>query len=606
MKYSFFILTLWMGLTSLNSQNNYEYWQQHVDYTMDIKMDVNSFNYEGTQKLIYTNNAPDDLERVFYHLFYNAFQPGSEMDVRSLTIADADPRVSDRISKLQKEDYGFINVVSLTHNKIPVKYTVVGTVLEVELNEPIKSGESAVFEMIFEGQVPPVIRRAGKNNKEGVALSMAQWYPKMAEYDFEGWHADPYIGREFHGVWGDFDVKLTLDKNYTVGGTGYLQNPNEIGHGYGTKTTKSDSDLLTWHFVAPNVHDFTWAADPNFIHDTLQVPDGPMLHFLYKKSLERKYKKRWKDLQEPTSEIMQYYSKNVGKYPYKQYSVIQGGDGGMEYGMCTLITGERSFESLVGVTAHEIGHTWFQFLMASNESKHPWLDEGFAEYTCTFIENIIFGVEPSEPMKRHFDRYYKLVQSGKEQPMSTHADRFAYNASYGISTYSKGALVLAQLRYIIGEENFWNSLQNYFNDWAFKHPTPNDFIRCAEKTSGIELDWFLTDWTQTTNTIDYSIKSYDSKENQTVITLERVGLMPMPVEVQVLMKDGSTKNYYIPLQMMRGERPLRDGETLLSDWAWAYPEYRFSIDVNPSQIDSITVDVNKSTADVNKENNQLK
>ena len=606
MKYSFFILTLWMGLTSLNSQNNYEYWQQHVDYTMDIKMDVNSFNYEGTQKLIYTNNAPDDLERVFYHLFYNAFQPGSEMDVRSLTIADADPRVSDRISKLQKEDYGFINVVSLTHNKIPVKYTVVGTVLEVELNEPIKSGESAVFEMIFEGQVPPVIRRAGKNSKEGVALSMAQWYPKMAEYDFEGWHADPYIGREFHGVWGDFDVKLTLDKNYTVGGTGYLQNPNEIGHGYGTKTTKSDSDLLTWHFVAPNVHDFTWAADPNFIHDTLQVPDGPMLHFLYKKSLERKYKKRWKDLQEPTSEIMQYYSKNVGKYPYKQYSVIQGGDGGMEYGMCTLITGERSFESLVGVTAHEIGHTWFQFLMASNESKHPWLDEGFAEYTCTFIENIIFGVEPSEPMKRHFDRYYKLVQSGKEQPMSTHADRFAYNASYGISTYSKGALVLAQLRYIIGEENFWNTLQNYFNDWAFKHPTPNDFIRCAEKTSGIELDWFLTDWTQTTNTIDYSIKSYDSKENQTVITVERVGLMPMPVEVQVLMKDGSTKNYYIPLQMMRGERPLRDGETLLSDWAWAYPEYRFSIDVNPSQIDSITVDVNKSTADVNKENNQLK
>ena len=606
MKHYFFTLTLWIGLTSLNGQNNYEYWQQHVDYTMDIKMDVNSFNYEGTQKLIYTNNAPDDLERVFYHLFYNAFQPGSEMDVRSLTIADADPRVSDRISKLQKKDYGFINIVSLTHNKIPVKYTVVGTVLEVELNEPIKSGESAVFEMIFEGQVPPVIRRAGKNSKEGVALSMAQWYPKMAEYDFEGWHADPYIGREFHGVWGNFDVKLTLNKNYTVGGTGYLQNPNEIGHGYGTKDTKNDSDLLTWHFIAPNVHDFTWAADPNFIHDTLQVPNGPMLHFLYKKSLKRKYKKRWKDLQEPTSEIMQYYSKNVGKYPYKQYSVIQGGDGGMEYGMCTLITGERSFESLVGVTAHEIGHTWFQFLMASNESKHPWLDEGFAEYTCTFIENTIFGVKPSEPMKRHFDRYYKLAQSGKEQPMSTHADRFAYNASYGISTYSKGALVLAQLRYIIGEENFWNTLQKYFNDWAFKHPTPNDFIRCAEKTSGIELDWFLTDWTQTTNTIDYSVKRYEAKEKQTAITLERVGLMPMPVEVQVLTKDGSTKNYYIPLQMMRGERPLRDGETLLNDWAWAYPEYRFSINVNPSQIDSITVDVNKSTADVNKENNQLK
>ena len=606
MKHTSYILAFWMGLTSLYSQNNFEYWQQHVDYTMVVKMDVNTFNYGGTQKLIYTNNSPDELDQVFYHLFYNAFQPGSEMDVRSITIADADSRVGDRISKLQKDDFGFLNIVSLTQNKVPLKYTVAGTVLEVQLNNPIKSGESATFEMTFEGQVPPVIRRAGKNSREGVALSMAQWYPKMAEYDFEGWHADPYISREFHGVWGNFDVKLTLDKNYTVGGTGYLQNLNEIGHGYGIKETKNESDLLTWHFVAPNVHDFTWAADPNFIHDTLQVPDGPMLHFLYKKSLKRKYKKHWKDLQTPASEIIQYYSKNIGKYPYEQYSIIQGGDGGMEYGMCTLITGERSFESLLGVTAHEIGHTWFQFLMASNESKHPWLDEGFAEYTCTLIENTILGVETSEPMKRHFYRYFKLALSGKEQPMSTHADRYVYNSSYSVSTYSKGALVLAQLRYIIGEDNFWKTLKKYFKDWAFKHPTPNDFIRCAEKTSELELEWFLTDWTQTTNTIDYGVKNAVGLEGQTVITLERIGLMPMPVEVQVLMKDGQKKEYYIPLQMMRGERPLRKGETLLEDWAWAYPEYRFSVEVNPAMIESISIDVNKETADINKENNQLK
>jgi hypothetical protein len=606
MKHTSYILAFWMGLTSLYSQNNFEYWQQHVDYTMDVKMDVNTFNYGGTQKLIYTNNSPDELDQVFYHLFYNAFQPGSEMDVRSITIADADSRVGDRISKLRKDDFGFLNIVSLTQNKVPLKYTVAGTVLEVQLNNPIKPGESATFEMTFEGQVPPVIRRAGKNSSEGVALSMAQWYPKMAEYDFEGWHADPYISREFHGVWGNFDVKLTLDKNYTVGGTGYLQNPNEIGHGYGIKETKNESDLLTWHFVAPNVHDFTWAADPNFIHDTLQVPDGPMLHFLYKNSLKRKYKKHWKDLQTPASEIIQYYSKNIGKYPYEQYSIIQGGDGGMEYGMCTLITGERSFEGLLGVTAHEIGHTWFQFLMASNESKHPWLDEGFAEYTCTLIENTILGVETSEPMKRHFNRYFKLALSGKEQPMSTHADRYAYNSSYSVSTYSKGALVLAQLRYIIGEDNFWKTLKKYFKDWAFKHPTPNDFIRCAEKTSELELEWFLTDWTQTTNTIDYGVKNAVGLEGQTVITLERIGLMPVPVEVQVLMKDGQKKEYYIPLQMMRGERPLRKGETLLEDWAWAYPEYRFSVEVNPAMIESITIDVNKETADINKENNQLK
>ena len=599
-----YLLLVLMSCSVLSAQNNFKYWQQHVDYKMDVTVDVTSNTYSGTQKLIYTNNSPEALNVVFYHLYYNAFQPGSEMDIRSITISDPDSRVDNRISKLQKDDYGFMNVLSLNQNNVPVSFNVVGTVLEVQLNTPIKSGESVVFDLVFEAQVPPVIRRAGKNSKENVALSMAQWYPKMAEYDFEGWHADPYISREFHGVWGDFDVKLTIDKNYTVGGTGYLQNPAEVGHGYGQKTTKEKADVLTWHFVAPNVHDFTWAADPNFTHDTLQVPDGPVLHFLYKNSLDKKYKENWKELQPMASEIIQHYSKTVGEYPYKQYSIIQGGDGGMEYGMCTLITGERPFESLVGVTAHEIGHTWFQFLLASNESRHPWLDEGFAEYTCTFIENTLLGKENKDPLRGSYNRYIDLALSGMEQPMSTHADRFKYNSSYSTSTYRKGALLLAQLKYIIGKKDFDETLKRYFKDWAFKHPTPNDFIRCAEKTSGIELEWFLTDWTQTVNTIDYAIIDVNSLGSGVEINLERIGLMPMPVEVEVLLKDGKRLNYYIPLRMMRGEKPLESDARLLEDWAWAYPTYSFTIEATESEIKTVTIDVKNETADVNKENNQ--
>ena len=599
--YLLFLLTSFLGLSA---QNNFEYWQQHVDYTMDVTMDVSSSAYSGTQQLVYSNNSPEDLSVVFYHLYYNAFQPGSEMDVRSITISDPDSRVDDRISRLKKEDYGFMNVLSLNQNNVPVDFSVAGTILEVQLNAPIKSGESAVFDMIFEGQVPPVIRRAGKNSEENVALSMAQWYPKMAEYDFEGWHADPYISREFHGVWGDFDIKLTIDKNYTVGGTGYLQNPDEVGHGYGQQISNKQTNVLTWHFIAPNVHDFTWAADPDFTHDTLQVPSGPLLHFLYKTSLNEKYKKNWKALQPMASEIIQHYSNTVGKYPYKQYSIIQGGDGGMEYGMCTLITGERPFKSLVGVTAHEIGHTWFQFLLASNESRHPWLDEGFAEYTCTFIENDLLGKETNDPLRSSYNRYISLALSGKEQPMSTHADRYMYNRSYSTSAYRKGALLLAQLKYIIGEKDFEATLKRYFKDWAFKHPTPNDFIRCAEKTSGMELEWFLTDWTQTVNTIDYAVKKVSLLGSETEITLERVGLMPMPVEVEVVLKDGKKLNYYIPLQMMRGEKPTEGSVRLLGDWAWAYPVYRFKIGVAGSEIKTVTIDNKNETADVNKENNQ--
>ncbi len=212
-------------LETTNSINgvNQGYWQQHVSYDMAIDMNVENFQYSGKQKLIYTNNSPDILTRVYYHLYFNAFQPGSEMDVRSRTIQDPDARVGDRISQLQPNEIGYIKVKSLKQNDRVISYETVGTVLEVTLNNPIQPGEKVTFDMEFNGQVPKQIRRSGRNNKEGVALSMTQWYPKLAEYDFEGWHADPYIAREFHGVWGDFDVKLTIDKNYVVGGTGYLQ-----------------------------------------------------------------------------------------------------------------------------------------------------------------------------------------------------------------------------------------------------------------------------------------------------------------------------------------------------------------------------------------------
>jgi hypothetical protein len=187
-----------------------------------------------------------------------------------------------------------------------------------------------------------------RNNAEGVEFSMSQWYPKIAEFDFEGWHADPYIAREFHGVWGNFDVKITIDKEYVLGGSGYLQNPNEIGHGYQdagvTVSYPKKTKNLTWHFIAPNVHDFTWAADKNYLHDVVKTNFGTTLHFLYKNN--PKIIDNWKKAEPLTAQLMQFYNQTVGKYPYDQYSVIQGGDGGMEYAMCTLILGEGTFDGL--------------------------------------------------------------------------------------------------------------------------------------------------------------------------------------------------------------------------------------------------------------------
>lgn len=603
----FFIGVLFLGSNLATAQENTYYWQQHVDYTMEVEMDVEDYQYEGTQELVYTNNSPDTLYQVFYHLYFNAFQPGSQMDVRSRTIADPDDRVGDRISKLGPDEIGYLKVESLEQDGEKLAYETVGTILEVQLAEPILPGGKVTFNMEFNGQVPVQIRRSGRNNKEGIALSMTQWYPKMAEYDFEGWHADPYIGREFHGVWGDFDVKITIDKDYILGATGYLQNGNEIGYNYqdeGVKV-KRRGKKLTWHFIAPKVHDFTWAADPDYIHDKHVAADGTVLHFLYQN--DPAIIENWKRLQGDTEKLLLFFNEHIGPYPWKQYTVAQGGDGGMEYAMITLITGERKYGSLLGVTAHEFAHAWFQHLLATNEDKHEWMDEGFTTYISTLIENQLSGSPAENPFERTYKGYIYLANSGKEQPMTTHADRYEYNMAYGLTAYSKGAVFLAQLAYVIGEENLAKTLKRYYDVWKFKHPTPNDFIRIAEKVSGAELDWYLTDFTRTTNTIDYGIKSVESAENSTKITLERIDLMPMPIELMVTYTDGSKEMIYIPLQMMRWEKPDETpSETkriVKEDWGWAHPTYEVSLDRPTSEIEKIEIDASDRMADVNLENN---
>src|SRR5690606_114633 len=289
-------------------------------------------------------------------------------------------------------------------------------------------------------------------------------------------------------------------------------------------------------------------------------------------------------------------SEHIGNYPYEQYSVIQGGDGGMEYAMCTLITGKRSFGSLVGVTAHELAHMWFQFLLATNESKHEWMDEGFTGYISDYAMNEIMDEGKENPTTGAYQNYIYLAKSGKEQPLTTHADRYEYNQAYGISAYSKGEVFLAQLGYVIGEENLKKTLKSYFEEWAFKHPTPNDFIRVAEKVSGLELGWYLTDFAQTTNTIDYGVKEIDFVNRS--ITLERIGLMPMPLDLTVTYTDNTSENFHIPLRMMYGHKPT--AAKVLSDWAWAYPTYTFEVE---KPILSVQIDPKEHMADINKANN---
>ena len=580
------------------SQN---YWQQHVEYEMDINVDVSDFTYDGDQSIIYTNNSNDTISKVYYHLFFNAFKPNSQMDTRSRTIRDPDRRVGSRIVALEKEDYGDISVISLQQDGKDISHKVNETVLLARLNKPLLPGRKTKLSMVFTAQIPLQIRRSGKLNKEGVDMTMTQWFPKLAEYDHEGWHPNPYIGREFHGVWGNYSVDITIDKDYVVGGTGYLQNANEIGHGYSEKEPKeSDSETNTWEFYAPNVHDFAWAADPDYIHDIKQSESGVDLHFFYKPTVNVD---DWKKLQDDSVLLMKFFEENIGPYPWKQYSIIQGGDGGMEYAMCTMITGERSYPSLMGVTAHEMAHAWFQHLMATNEAKHSWMDEGFTEYITSLSENYVNNKTPEFPHKSSYDRYYLLASSGFEQAQTTHSDRYDYNFAYGASAYSKGSVFLSQLGYIIGKKNLDKTLKRYYEEFKFKHPTPNDFKRVAEKVSDLELEWYLNEWTRTPHKIDYGI-DVSLLEIQRVITLKRKARIPMPIEVVVSFEDGSSDMYYIPNDLLQGYKSFENDVYLMEPWNWASTEYEFEVQGNKKVV-KVEIDPSKRIADVNQMDNSV-
>jgi hypothetical protein len=600
------ILSL-IGITIAFHAASQDYrWQQHVDYSMDVRLDVKTHKVTGTQKLTYLNNSKDTLSRVYYHLYFNAFQPGSMMDVRSRNILDPDPRVGDRISKLKDDEIGYQHIESLKQDGKDLSFSINGTILEVTLNKPILPGAKTVFDMKFESQVPIQIRRSGRNNREGIAYSMTQWYPKLAEYDFQGWHAYQYVAREFHGVWGDFDVKITIDPTYVIGGTGKLQNADKIGHGYekaGTSIKRSDSEL-TWHFIAKNVHDFAWAADPEFTHDKVTVPNGPDLHFFYQKG--EKTSDNWSKFQPHAIKHFEFMNKTFGKYPYDTYSIIQGGDGGMEYPMCTLITGERTLGSLIGVTAHEVTHSWYQGVLASNESLYPWMDEGFTEFASN--ESMAFMFDGKEAHSASYGGYLSLVKSGLQEPASQHSDHYCTNRAYGTAAYNMGSIFLQQLKYIIGEETFYKGMRQYYNAWKFRHPEPIDFIRIMEKISGMQLKWYLTYWINTTKRIDYSIESILEDGSATYVTLQRIGEFPMPIDVMVTMKDGSEVMYYIPMNETLGNKPV-ESKTIerndLTAWPWVNPSYVFKINSKPSDIISIEIDASQRMADVERKNNKV-
>ncbi len=601
------ILLCFIG--SLNAQA--DRWQQKVKYKMKIDFDVRNHQFTGEQELRYWNNSPDTLDRVFYHLYFNAFQPNSMMDVRSRNIPDPDNRVRDRISKLTPGERGYHKITSLEQDGKAVHFEVVGTILEVDLLKPILPGKSTTLKMEFNSQVPVQVRRSGRDNREGIDYSMSQWYPKLCEYDYQGWHANPYIAREFYGVWGDFEVEINIDGRYTVAAGGVLKNADKIGRGYSDKTARISDKKVRWKWEAKNVHDFLWAADRDYVVESKLMKGGPMVYFVYQPG--EKTTENWKNLPEAMDKALSFMNKRYGTYPYSVYSFIQGGDGGMEYPMATLITGERSYSSLVGVSIHEWMHSWYQMVLGTNESLYAWMDEGFTSFATSEVMNylriqkLIPGTPVDNPQLGSVNGLIRFHKSGRSEPLSIHSDHFMTNSGYGVGAYTKGQVLLEQLKYIMGEEDFYRALLRYYDTWKFKHPNANDFFRIMEKESGLELDWFKEYFVNTTHYPDYTIENVEGLENGTTkIDLVKNGVMPMPLDIVITYNDDTKTLANIPLRIMRGHKPANKDNVhfiLAEDWPWTHPEYSLILEFPIEDIKTIEIDPSGSMIDLNRSDN---
>jgi hypothetical protein len=604
----FFVFSLFFALFSAQKG---PYYQQRAEYKMDIDVDAKNFTYNGQQTLKYTNNSPDDLDVVYFHLYWNAFKPGSMMDQRVAAQGkNGDSRLQingvSRLASIPKDEEGAQNIHWIKQNGKNLKFEIQETIMKVYLDTPIKANSSTTFTMEWDAVIPMQIRRSGRNNREGVDMTVTQWYPKIAEYDYDGWATFDYIGREFHAPFSDFDVNIKIDKNYVIGAGGTLENPSEV-KGYETKPSiKADkSNKVTWRWTAKNMLDFAWAADRDYTVESFVILDGPKVYFVYQKNDKTKL---WSEAKPYVTKFFQLMNATYGRYVYPSYSFIQGGDGGMEYGMCTMILGEaKSLEGLIGLMVHEGGHSWNQQIMAYNESVRPWMDEGFTSYYDDMIMYQLFppATAKPNPFTESIEGYRRFVKRGIEEPAVWLGDHHDNGSAYSVASYTKGELFLVQLGYIMGEENLATVMKEFYKEWNLKHPTDRDFMHIAQKISGMDLTWFHHYWINTTKTIDYAIKDVKYDENSTTITLENNGTIPMPIDFSILTADKKVMNYQIPLNMTHTwkRKDIYGDFKTMNYWPWTQKEYTLTIPYNKSQISALGIDFSQRLADINPEDN---
>lgn len=604
------------------------YWQQDVHYDIKAEISERSHVIDATEELTYWNNSPDTLTFVYFHLYQNAFQPGSYNDN-----VHQNNGVKSRFGIYESMKLGTLIEKLEIKGKEP-KTELDNTILKVYLDEPLYPGQSMTFNIKFKTffDVGTMRRRMKIFNAYGYKhFDGVHWYPRICVYDRKfGWTTDQHLGKEFYGDFGAYDVELTFANNYVVEATGNLLNSDEVlpeelrkkldisnfkDKPWDEKPsviTPYDSTLKkTWKYHAENVHDFAFTADP-----TYRIGEYTWNGISCVALVQEPHASRWQNAAEYAAKCIQVYSEDIGMYVYHKMVVADARDG-MEYPMLTLDGGQDpDYHDLL---AHEIGHNWFFGQVGNNETYRAALDEGFTQFLTAWALRKIDGeLEIKTPPKSKYIKRFKKVEEtintevyngyifdavkGADKPLNTHSDHFDGALRHGGGyrhVYYKTATMLYNLQYVLGDELFLKAMQNYFSEWKIAHPYFEDFRNSIIHYTKVDLNWFFDQWLETTKNIDYGIKSVKKgkAKNEYIITFERKGKMQMPIDFQVVSKDSVITNYHIPNTWFVKET----NSTVLPKWlGWEKlnPTYEANI-IAEGGIKNIVIDTTSRLADVN-------
>jgi len=598
---------------NVSAQN---YFQQEVNYVIDVTLDDEKHTLSGTEYIEYVNNSPEDLDFIWFHIWPNAYKNHSTALAKQ-KIENGDPS----LYYAKKEERGYIDGLDfkVDGKRISWGYHPEHTdICKLFLNKPLRAGQSVRISTPFFVKIPD-----GKFSRLGhvdQAYMITQWYPKPAVYDKNGWHPMPYLDQgEFYSEFGSFDVSITLPSNYTVGATGNLQNQKEIKRlNHLAKTTDtitnfsddmsfplSDLQTKTLRYTQKNIHDFAWFADKRYhvLKGEVELPHSKEKVILWTMFTNNE-SKLWKNSIEYMHDAVYYYSLWNGDYPYQHCSAVDGtiaAGGGMEYPNITVIGESGNAYYLEEVIMHEVGHNWFYGMLANNERDHPWLDEGlnsfhelrymrlkYPQYNM-MTNNLPRSIKRVLDIENYTNKqitgelmYFINAWTAKDQPIELHSAKYT-PMNYGGIVYSKTAIVFDYLMSYIGEEMMDKCMHTYFKRWHFKHPQPEDLRNIFEETTGKDLSWFFDDMIKTTKQLDYAIVDIQKDIKDLLITLENKGSINGPVVIS----------------------GIKDGKSMASVWYDGFKNKK-TVRYFNGDYDHIRIDINGEMPEVNRNNNIMR